>query len=136
MYFPWYRKDKMLTMQSENVSCSCIIALFEIWFTDQTVLLLGKDYSWETPSLGIHTSEPDWSLRRSTEFNSATRESPAIRASKRRDSWRRPYDALLPHLNDVWRKFHQCTDKLMGYCSLKILHTHLILYTHQKYYMH
>ncbi|KYN42541.1 hypothetical protein ALC56_03087 [Trachymyrmex septentrionalis] len=50
----------------------------------RTVLLLGR-LLLETPSLGIHTLEPDW-LRRSVEFNSATRESPVIRAFKRRDS--------------------------------------------------
>ncbi|KYN21473.1 hypothetical protein ALC57_06086 [Trachymyrmex cornetzi] len=51
----------------------------------RTVLLLGR-LLLETPSLGIHTLEPDWLLRRSVEFNSTTRESPAIRAFKRRDS--------------------------------------------------
>ncbi|EGI66596.1 hypothetical protein G5I_04928 [Acromyrmex echinatior] len=51
----------------------------------RTVLLLGR-LLLETPSLGIHTLEPDWLLRRSVEFNSATRESPVIRAFRQRDS--------------------------------------------------
>lgn len=77
MYFPWYRKDKMLTTQCESNNASIALSRYSVHDSPtrqpngsfarrrQCARLL-----LETPSLGIHTSEPDWPLRRSAEFNS------------------------------------------------------------------
>lgn len=76
-----------------------------IWFIidDKTILLLSARLLLGTSNPGIHTSKPDWRLKRLTEFNLATWEFPTIYAPP--SGTTRDVGRHATYLNDVWGKF-------------------------------
>ncbi|KYQ59157.1 hypothetical protein ALC60_01742 [Trachymyrmex zeteki] len=71
-YLPLCSRGSNLALDAVAAQCRHVFSYEHDSLMLRTVLLLGR-LLLETPSLGIHTLEPDWLLRRSVEFNSATR---------------------------------------------------------------